>query len=44
MIFQDRASHDAYQVADEHKQFIEENKDNWNGVRVFDSIVEDAEG
>lgn len=39
VIFQDRASHDAYQVADTHKQFIEENKANWKQVRVFDSNV-----
>jgi len=39
VIFQDRAAHDAYQVAATHKQFIEENKDNWKQVRVFDSNV-----
>lgn len=39
VIFQDRASHDAYQVAATHLQFIEENKANWKQVRVFDSNV-----
>ena len=40
LIFQDRASHDAYQVAERHDQFIAENKDNWEQVRVFDADVE----
>jgi hypothetical protein len=39
VIFQDKQSHDAYQDAARHNQFIEENKDNWNTVRVFDSEV-----
>ena len=37
--FKDKAAHDKYQDADKHKQFIEENKDNWKKVRVFDSLV-----
>ena len=37
VFFRDRAAHDAYQDAPEHLQFIEANKDNWTGVRVFDS-------
>lgn len=37
MAFDGRASHDAYQVAPRHNQFIEENKANWKQVRVFDS-------
>lgn len=37
VIFQDRASHDAYQTAPDHLKFIEENKDGWAKVRVFDS-------
>jgi hypothetical protein len=37
--FQDKASHDKYQDHPRHKQFIEENKDNWKKVRVFDSYV-----
>jgi hypothetical protein len=39
IIFKDRASHDKYQDAPRHKQFIEENKDNWSKVRVFDSVL-----
>lgn len=37
VIFQDRAAHDAYQVAPRHLEFIAENKPNWKLVRVFDS-------
>lgn len=37
--FKDKASHDKYQDHSRHKQFIEENKDNWKKVRVFDSYV-----
>lgn len=39
VVFEDRAAHDAYQVAADHKKFIEENKHNWKKVRVFDSDV-----
>ena len=39
VIFQDRAAHDAYQIAWDHKTFIEENQANWKQVRVFDSNV-----
>lgn len=38
-IFQDRPAHDAYQTAERHLQFIEENKGNWAEVRVFDSTI-----
>jgi hypothetical protein len=38
-IFQDRAAHDAYQTAERHLTFIEENKANWAEVRVFDSLL-----
>jgi hypothetical protein len=40
IVFQDRASHDKYQDAARHKQFIEENQAGWKKVRVFDSLVE----
>jgi hypothetical protein len=40
LVFKDKAAHDAYQDAAKHKQFIEENKDNWKKVRVFDSKAE----
>lgn len=37
VVFADRATHDTYQVAPRHLQFIEEQKENWAEVRVFDS-------
>lgn len=37
VVFDSRASHDAYQVEPRHKQFIDENRDGWAKVRVFDS-------
>ena len=39
VVFKDKASHDAYQTAPRHLEFIEKNKDLWSGVRVFDSVV-----
>jgi hypothetical protein len=39
VIFDSRASHDAYQDAPRHHQFVEENRPNWAKVRVFDSAV-----
>jgi len=39
VVFESRAAHDAYQVAPRHIQFIEENKPNWERVRVFDANV-----
>jgi hypothetical protein len=35
--FADQESHDAYQKADRHFEFIEQNQANWKLVRVFDS-------
>jgi hypothetical protein len=40
MTFDGKASHDKYQEAPRHKQFIEEQQKNWKKVRVFDSWVE----
>lgn len=40
IVFEDRKAHDLYQDAERHKQFIEENKDNWKKVRVFDSVAQ----
>lgn len=37
MAFDGRKSHDDYQVAPRHKQFIEENKADWKLVPFFDS-------
>ena len=39
LLFKDKASHDAYQSASKHIQFIAENRDGWKKVRVFDSWV-----
>ena len=40
VVFSTREAHDAYQRDERHLQFIEQNKDNWAQVRVFDSYVE----
>ncbi len=40
IVFKDLASHDKYQTAKRHVQFIEENKANWKKVRVFDSYIQ----
>ncbi|HEY2841436.1 MAG TPA: Dabb family protein [Pirellulales bacterium] len=37
VVFKDRASHDVYQTAPRHIEFIEANRDGWKQVRVFDS-------
>lgn len=39
LIFDSQASHDKYQDHPEHIKFIEENKDGWAKVRVFDALV-----
>jgi hypothetical protein len=39
LVFTDKAAHDAYQTDPMHVKFVEENKPNWAGVRVFDSYV-----
>ena len=40
IVFENRAAHDKYQDAKRHLAFIDENKDGWKKVRVFDSYVE----
>ncbi len=40
IVFKDKASHDAYQKAARHFEFIDANKDTWETVRVFDSFIE----
>jgi hypothetical protein len=40
ILFADRRSHDAYQEAPRHRQFIARNSGNWERVRVFDSTVD----
>lgn len=37
LVFESKAAHDKYAVHPEHLKFIEENKDTWAKVRVFDS-------
>jgi len=41
VLFKNKAAHDQYAKAERHLKFIEENKDNWKRVRVFDSYVEE---
>jgi hypothetical protein len=40
LVFKDQASHDLYQEAETHHQFIAENQENWRTVRVFDTYLE----
>jgi hypothetical protein len=39
LVFRNKAAHDTYQTHPRHLKFIEENKDSWSGVRVFDSYL-----
>ena len=39
VVFPDQATHDAYQAAPAHADFITEGEANWAQVRVFDSVV-----
>lgn len=39
LVFADKAAHDKYATHPEHLKFIEENKDGWAKVRVFDSEI-----
>ena len=39
IVFENKAAHDTYQTHPLHLKFIEENKELWSGVRVFDSYV-----
>ena len=40
LVFKNKSAHDEYAKAERHLKFIEENKDNWKKVRVFDSYLE----
>ena len=40
IVFADKASHDIYQEAPRHHLFIDECKEGWAKVRVFDSYVD----
>ena len=39
LVFRDKAAHDKYSTHPRHMKFIEEFKDNWAKVRVFDSYL-----
>jgi hypothetical protein len=43
VVFANKAAHDQYQTAPKHEQFIQEQRANWQSVRVFDSWVKSAE-
>jgi hypothetical protein len=42
LVFVNKEAHDKYHVHPRHLKFIEENKDNWEKVRVFDSYLSPA--
>ena len=42
LVFVNKEAHDKYQQHPKHLRFIEENKDNWAKVRVFDSYLSPA--
>lgn len=42
VVFESKSAHDVYQVAPLHQKFVEENRESWAKVRVFDSTVETA--
>lgn len=39
IVFESKHHHDLYQNAPDHHKFIEENRQNWKAVRVFDTFV-----
>lgn len=43
VVFDSRASHDAYQEHPQHVRFVELHRGGWAKVRVFDSLVTGAE-
>ena len=40
VLFKDKGAHDQYLESERHKKFVQENRDSWSKVRVFDSYVE----
>jgi hypothetical protein len=42
LVFVNKDAHDKYQQHPKHLRFIDENKDNWAKVRVFDSYLSSA--
>ena len=41
LVFKDKAAHDQYAEAERHLKFIDETRETWKKVRVFDSYVEE---
>jgi hypothetical protein len=39
LVFVNKEAHDKYQVHPRHLKFVDENKENWEKVRVFDSYL-----
>lgn len=39
LVFKDKAAYDTYEKHALHVKFIEENKDNWKGVKVYDTYL-----
>jgi len=39
VVFINKSYHDQYQIAENHKIFLDRNKDSWAKVRVFDTYV-----
>ena len=39
LVFTNKAAHDKYQEDPRHVKFVEENRENWEKVRVFDSYL-----
>jgi hypothetical protein len=39
IVFKNKEYHDLYQNAEDHHTFIDENRQNWASVRVFDTLV-----
>ena len=44
IVFRDKAAHDVYQTSPRHEKFIEQYKDLWQSVRVFDSYQQPVAG
>jgi hypothetical protein len=42
LVFTGKEAHDKYQEHPRHLKFVEENKENWEKVRVFDSYLSPA--
>jgi hypothetical protein len=39
VVFANKSYHDKYQVAEDHKIFLDRNKDKWSKVRIFDTYI-----